>query len=74
MAMRLGPSQYEYEGYEGTGEQTSISGNLSFKSLMERCAKPSGLNDSSAVSVFKCSGVCTKGKPGQDHALPDIIS
>ena len=27
---------------------------------MDRCAKPSGLNDSSAVSVFKCSGVCSK--------------
>jgi len=46
----------------GTGKLTSISGNLSFRSLMDRCAKPSGLKDSSAVSVFKCSGVCSKAK------------
>ena len=37
---------------------TSRSGKLSFSSRMDRCTRPSELNASSAVGVFRCSGVC----------------
>ncbi len=37
---------------------TSRSGKVSFSSAMERCARPSGLNASSPVCVFRWSGVC----------------
>ncbi len=38
--------------------RTSRSGNLSFSRRMVRCDRPLGLNASSAVGVFRWSGVC----------------
>lgn len=53
--------------------RTSRSGNLSLSRRMDRCTKPSALNASSPVGVFRCSGVCIArawhhaGSPGALH-------
>ena len=55
----------QWRGVAGKAEfgmmHTSMSGNVSFSSLMDRCAKPSGLKLSSPHSVFRFSGVCIEG-------------
>ena len=56
-----------------TGILTSRSGKSSFSSLIARCTKPSGLNASSAVEVFKCSGVCTQHILASDFLTPPIV-
>jgi len=50
--------------------RTSTSGNVSFSRRMARCTRPSGLNASSAVGVFRCSGVGGGHGRGRPAARP----